>query len=86
MIEITRLHELNQYANFDTFSYRDKTIILYDDHRCLLTVLYEAQRLGIIDNETNLVTFDRHDDARPIYENWELISQYTKIGIDKIST
>lgn len=85
MIEITELHNLNQYANFDTFSYRDKTIILYDDHRCLLTVLYEAQRLGIIDNETNLVTFDRHDDARPIYENWELISKFTKIGIDKIS-
>ena len=47
MIEITRLHELNQYANFDTFSYRNKAIILYDDHRCILTALYEESPIRL---------------------------------------
>lgn len=66
MLPITELSHLSQYANFTTFRFRDRTIVLYDDHRCILTVLFEARRLGIIDSETNLIFFDRHDDARKI--------------------
>ncbi|MGM9795513.1 MAG: hypothetical protein ACI3ZZ_04770 [Candidatus Aphodosoma sp.] len=75
MIDITNLRHLNQYTNFETFKYNDKVIVLYDDHRCILTALYEARKLGVIDQDTSLITFDRHDDARPVHVNKEIIAQ-----------
>lgn len=58
MIDIQRLSDLSQYANFETHPFGEKRIILYDDHRCILTALFEAYKLGIINDMTNLVTFD----------------------------
>lgn len=85
MIDITNLRHLNQYTNFETFKYNDKVIVLYDDHRCILTALYEARKLGVIDQDTSLITFDRHDDARPVHVNKEIIAQYSNVGINNVS-
>lgn len=83
---ITELYHLSQYANFSTFHYGDKTILLYDDHRCILTVLFEARRLGIIDNETNLIFFDRHDDARNLMPDaLDKVKTLVSIGLSNVS-
>ncbi len=46
MIDIKNLYSLSQYANFETFRLGEKIIIIYDDHRCVLTALFEAKKLG----------------------------------------
>ncbi|WP_297073811.1 hypothetical protein, partial [uncultured Duncaniella sp.] len=87
MIEINNLSSLNLFSNFETFNYGDKTIILYDDHRCILTALFEARKLGIISNGTNLITFDRHDDARKIHpDSMRIIDSIIASGLDRMSS
>ena len=87
MIEINNHSSLNLFSNFDTFNYGDKTIILYDDHRCILTALFEARKLGIISNGTNLITFDRQDDARKIHPNsMRIINSIVASGFDEMSS
>lgn len=78
MIEIKTLSDLRLYSNFEVYHYGDKDVILYDDHRCILTALFEAKKLGIINGNTNLVTFDLHDDARPIRPDTEDILEEMK--------
>ncbi|MCD7714486.1 MAG: UPF0489 family protein [Prevotella sp.] len=87
MVEVNKLSDLKYYANFETFEYKGKTIVLYDDHRCILTVLYEARKQSLTDCGTNLVTFDKHDDALPIKQE-ELkrkIDSLVKEGIKNVS-
>lgn len=67
MIEIQNLSDLSGLSNFETIRFDKKNVIIYDDHRCVLTVLFEAMRLGLTDKETNLITFDLHDDAKPLH-------------------
>lgn len=87
MIDIYGLSALRQFSNFETFNFADKTIILYDDHRSILTALFEANRLGVINSNTNLITFDRHDDARPIHpDSWSLIDKFNKEGLSTVSS
>lgn len=86
MIEIEQLYNLNRYANIQTFRFGDKTIVLYDDHRCILTVLFEARRIGATDDGTNLIFFDRHDDARSIMSAaYDRIQKFQEIGVSNVS-
>lgn len=85
MIEINNLSSLNLFSNFETFDFGGKTVILYDDHRCILTALFEARKLGIINNGTNLITFDRHDDAREIHpDSMRIIDSIIARGLDRM--
>lgn len=68
-IGIKNLPDISKLSNFEVYHFGDKEIIVYDDHRCVLTVLFEAKKLGIIDSLTNLISFDMHDDAKPIHPN-----------------
>lgn len=87
MIVINSLSSLSLFSNFETFNFGDKTIILYDDHRCILTALFEAHKLGIINNATNLITFDRHDDACEIHpDSMSIIDSIIACGLNKISS
>lgn len=87
MIEINNLSSLNLFSNFETFDFGGKTIILYNDHRCILTALFEARKLGIINNDTNLITFDRHDDARKIHpDSMRIINSIIASGFDEMSS
>lgn len=67
MIVIEALSDISKFANFEVYHFGEKEIIIYDDHRCILTVLFEARKLGLIDDLTNLITFDMHDDAKPVH-------------------
>ncbi len=87
MIEINNLSSLNLFSNFETFDFGGKTVILYDDHRCILTALFEARKLGIINNDTNLITFDRHDDAREVHpDSMHIIDSIIASGLDRMSS
>lgn len=87
MIEIKSLSDVSYYANFEVYHYGETDIIIYDDHRCILTVLFEAKKLGLIDAYTNLITFDLHDDARPLMpETVEALKELMTIDLDKISS
>lgn len=87
MIDIKNLYNLSQYANFETFRLGEKIIIIYDDHRCVLTALFEAKKLGVIDDFTNLITFDLHDDAKPIHQETNiLLDKWLEFGLSEISS
>lgn len=87
MIDIQKLSDLSQYANFETYSFGEKDIILYDDHRCILTALFEAKKLGIINDMTNLITFDRHDDAKQIHpDTEEKLRELVKLNPSELSS
>ena len=42
METINSLGMLSFRSNIETYQYNDKYIVLYDDHRCLLNILFEA--------------------------------------------
>lgn len=87
MIDIQSLPDLSQYANFETYYLGEKSIIVYDDHRCLLTALFEAQKLGIVNDKTNLITFDLHDDARLVHpETDKILDKWVQTGLSGISS
>lgn len=53
----------NHRSNYDTFSFSGKRIILYDDHRSILNVLFFAKKMGLFKKTPNIITFDYHDDS-----------------------
>lgn len=64
MLPVTCISQLSYHTNIETFPLgNDKHIILYDDHRCLLNILFEAHKLGLFPKTPNLLYFDRHEDA-----------------------
>lgn len=69
---MAHLENLSYRANINVFAYPeslrrendDRRIILYDDHRTILNVLYVAMHEGLFGEEIpNVISFDRHDDA-----------------------
>lgn len=72
MVEI---YKLSSYSNINIYQYPedlrrendDRRIVVYDDHRAILNVLYFAMQEGLFGDETpNVISFDRHDDAVPL--------------------
>lgn len=55
--------ELSYRTNYNVYSYNNKKIIIYEDHRCILNVLYFAKINEYIDAPINLIYFDFHDDC-----------------------
>ena len=56
--------QLSWRSNIETYTYRDKQIILYDDHRWILNVIFEAIKHNVFDGQIpNIIYFDHHDDA-----------------------
>lgn len=47
MNDITDISQLSFHANINTYEYGRKTIVLYDDHRWILNILYEACKLNL---------------------------------------
>ena len=47
MQEITSIDGLSNHTNIEVYSFHDKYIILYDDHRSILNVLFETKKLGL---------------------------------------
>lgn len=64
MNEITDICQLSWHSNINTYNYRNKHIILYDDHRCILNVIFESLLLNTFNGQIpNIIFFDHHDDA-----------------------
>lgn len=78
---MSQLHQLSQRANIETFSYRGKDIVLYDDHRTILNIIFEANKLNIFSETPNLIYFDRHDDACKSFIKSEILE---KIGVSSL--
>ena len=61
------IHELSSRANINVypveFDGEEKYVVLYDDHRTLINVLFFARMKGILEDTPNLIYFDYHDDA-----------------------
>lgn len=79
---MSKLYELSKRANINTYLFHDKHIIVYDDHRALLNVLFEAKRLGVFTKTPNLVYFDLHDDACAVPPRSQLLE---KMGVADLS-
>lgn len=79
MLQIKSIRELSKHTNIEVFSFYDKNIILYDDHRSILNVLFEAKKIKLFETTPNLIFFDRHDDAsnpnvngKSLFKEWEV--------------
>lgn len=59
------LHELDLRANIKTYPCNDKRLVLYDDHRYLLNVIFILRKNGFINSPIDLVYFDYHEDRCP---------------------
>lgn len=77
MRQIESLYGLSYHTNIEAYAFRDKYIVLYDDHRSILNVLFEAKKLDLFNTTPNLIFFDRHDDAcdpnicsKDLYKKW----------------
>ena len=57
------LGRLSQRVNVMTRYPNDKLVIIYDDHRWLLNVLFKIQKDRLLPGPPKLVFFDSHDDA-----------------------
>jgi hypothetical protein len=61
------IYSLSQRANIQVrnFIIQDKSIsvVIYDDHRTLLNVLYFLRMKDLLNESANLIFFDYHDDA-----------------------
>lgn len=79
---MSKLYELSWRTNINTYNFRDKHIILYDDHRTLLNILFEAKKLGEFTETPNLVYFDLHDDACTLLPKSQLLEQ---MGVTDLS-
>lgn len=65
------MYELAHRANINVYSIEidgaKKCVILYEDHRTILNVLYFARMKGVLASAPNIIYFDYHDDACEIY-------------------
>ena len=75
------LGRLTQRVNVMTRYPNDKLVIIYDDHRWLLNVLFKIQKDGLLPGPPKLVFFDSHDDAGQTQKKSELLAL---IGVEKV--
>lgn len=50
-------------CKYRILSLREKHVVIYDDHRWILPLIFEAQEDKLVPRPCTLVTFDRHHDA-----------------------
>ena len=64
MNDLTDICQLAWFNNVNTYNYRDKHVVLYDDHRNILNVIFESTKLNLFSEKVpNIIYFDHHDDA-----------------------
>lgn len=55
-------YDFSNRANINSYSYGEKKIFIYQDHRTILNALFFAGKYGLIDSIPNVVYFDYHED------------------------
>ena len=64
MCNYDNLYPLSFRSNLNIYNYYGKAIVVYDDHRYILNVLFEAAKQNLFNGETpNIIYFDHHDDS-----------------------
>lgn len=87
MQEITSIYGLSNHTNIEVYSFHDKYIILYDDHRSILNVLFETKKLGLFSTTPNMIFFDKHDDAcNPRINAKDLLEKWGVERIEDVSS
>ena len=81
---MNELYKLSFHSNVHTYEYYGKTLVLYDDHRYLLNILFEATKQQLFEGKVpNVIYFDYHDDA--LETRIRVESLFKKHGINSIS-
>lgn len=81
---MNELYKLSSHSNVHTYEYYGKTLVLYDDHRYLLNILFEATKQQLFEGKIpNVIYFDYHDDA--LETRIRVESLFKKHGINSIS-
>lgn len=76
---VTTLSGLSIFTGIEHYRYGDKDILVFDDHRTSLGIIFEATRLGLFGRQVpNLVTFDFHEDCCEAGKQSDLLK---KIGV-----
>jgi hypothetical protein len=57
------IHKLSERANINVRSVHGKKVVIYEDHRTILNVLYYLKQEGDLTSPINIILFDNHDDA-----------------------
>ena len=76
------LYELSYRTNVNVYNSGGRSFVIYDDHRTLLNVIFEARKSGYFTKIPNLIFFDFHDDACKSFTKSEILK---KIGVEKVS-
>lgn len=78
-----QLPYINKRNNVCSFTFNGKDIILFDDHRTTLDVLFEVYKSGKLEGMTpNLITFDYHEDCCDAGDRDTLLR---KIGVQNLN-
>ncbi len=68
------LEEIRNRTNYKIVNYNNTPIVVYDSHRCIIPVLWQAANENLINTPCRLIYFDQHPDAlRPLDNTLELI-------------
>ena len=91
MQQITSIEGLSCHTNIEVYQcsvhHNSKNIILYDDHRSILNVLFEVKKLNLFSKVPNLIFFDRHDDAcNPNISAKDLLEKWNVKTIEEVSS
>lgn len=79
---INSISSLMLLTGIETFQIRRKDLVVFDDHRTTLDVIFEAHKLGLFNGTVpNLITFDYHEDCCPVLKKSQLL---TKIGVQDV--
>lgn len=62
---MSKIH-LNHRSNVNTYHFNEKEIVIYDDHRYILNIVFILRKNGIIDQPIDLIYFDYHQDKCPV--------------------
>jgi len=57
------LEEIHKRANYRILHYNKTPIVVYDSHRCIIPVLWQAGNEKLINTPCTLIYFDKHSDA-----------------------
>ncbi|TSA27629.1 hypothetical protein D4R71_01855 [bacterium] len=60
---MNKLSDFAQRTNIETFTYHEKTIFIYNDHRMILNAIYFAIKNRLIPDIPNVFYFDSHEDS-----------------------
>lgn len=79
---INSISSLMLLTGIETFRIGRKDLVVFDDHRTTLDVIFEAHKLGLFNGTVpNLITFDYHEDCCPVLTKSQLLA---KIGVQDV--